>query len=208
MKTAALIFLLSALPAQAEIRSAYVAGGCFWCVEADFESVNGVQEVISGYSGGMVQNPTYKQVAGGTTGHFEAVEIRYDPAQISYAEIMRLFLRSIDPLDDSGQFCDRGSPYRTAIFVSDAEERKQAEAAIGEAEQNLGQDVVTPVLPMDKFWPAEEYHQDYYKGENLILTRGGPKRQADAYEYYRKGCGRDQRVKAVWGADAPFAKSH
>lgn len=208
MKTAALIFLVSALPVQAEIRSAYVAGGCFWCVEADFESVNGVQEVISGYSGGMVQNPTYKQVAGGPTGHFEAVEIRYDPAQISYAEIMRLFLRSIDPLDDSGQFCDRGSPYRTAIFVSDAEERKQAEAAIGEAEQNLGQDVVTPVLPMDKFWPAEEYHQDYYKGENLILTRGGPKRQADAYEYYRKGCGRDQRVKAVWGADAPFAKSH
>ena len=163
MKTAALIFLLSALPAQAEIRSAYVAGGCFWCVEADFESVNGVQEVISGYSGGMVQNPTYKQVAGGTTGHFEAVEIRYDPAQISYAEIMRLFLRSIDPLDDSGQFCDRGSPYRTAIFVSDAEERRQAEAAIGEAEQNLGQDVITPVLPLNKFWPAEEYHQDYYK---------------------------------------------
>ena len=208
MKTAALIFLVSALPVQAEIRSAYVAGGCFWCVEADFESVKGVQEVISGYSGGMVQNPTYKQVAGGSTGHFEAVEIRYDPAQVSYAEIMRLFLRSIDPLDDSGQFCDRGSPYRTAIFVSDTEERKQAEAAIGEAEQNLGQDVVTPVLPMDKFWPAEEYHQDYYKGENLILTRGGPKRQADAYEYSRNGCGRDQRVKAVWGADAPFAKSH
>lgn len=208
MKTAALIFLLSALPAQAEIRSAYVAGGCFWCVEADFESVNGVQEVISGYSGGMVQNPTYKQVAGGTTGHFEAVEIRYDPAQISYAEIMRLFLRSIDPLDDSGQFCDRGSPYRTAIFVSDAEERRQAEAAIGEAEQNLGQDVITPVLPLNKFWPAEEYHQDYYKGDNLILTRGGPKRQAEAYEYYRKGCRRDERVKAVWGEDAPFAKSH
>lgn len=208
MKKTALILMLSALPAQAEIRSAYVAGGCFWCVEADFESVPGVVEVISGYTGGMVQNPSYKQVARGETGHYEAVEIRFDDAKLSYAEVLRLFLRSIDPLDAGGQFCDRGSPYRTAIFVSGPEERAEAEVALAAAEAALGQKLVTPALPFQTFWPAEDYHQDYYKGDNLILTRGGPKRQSDAYAFYREGCGRDARVREVWGDAAPFAKAH
>lgn len=208
MKTAALILLLTTLPAQAEIRSAFVAGGCFWCVEADFESVPGVDEVISGYTGGTVENPGYKQVASGQTGHYEAVEIRYDPAKVSYAEIMRLFLRSIDPLDAGGQFCDRGNPYRTAIFTSDPQEKSEAQVAIDVAEQVLGQEVITPVLPSYTFWPAEAYHQDYYKGDDLIFTRGGPKRQSEAYAFYRNGCGRDARIKELWGADAPFAKDH
>lgn len=181
-----------------------VAGGCFWCVEADFEKVEGVHEVVSGYTGGTVKNPTYKQVVGGGTGHYEAVEIQYDPAKVSARQLYDLFFRSVDPTDAGGQFCDRGDSYRTAIFVSDPAEQQAATAAKAEAEKALGQKIVTPILKAGPFYEAEAYHQDYYKGDKLILTRFGPKSQAAAYERYRTACGRDARVKALWGQAAPF----
>ena len=184
--------------------TAIVAGGCFWCVEADFEGVRGVIEVVSGYTGGSVANPTYRQVTRGGTGHYEAVEITYDPSVISYAAIIDMFLRSVDPTDAGGQFCDRGDSYRTAIFAKDREERAAAEAATAEAARALGRTVVTPILDAAPFYPAEDYHQDYYKSEEIILTRFGPRSKAVAYGLYREACGRDARVKALWGAEAPF----
>ncbi len=195
-----------AAPAMAE--KAVLAGGCFWCIEADFESVPGVSKVVSGYTGGTTENPTYKQVGRGGTGHYEAVEITFDPARVSYAEILRLFFRSVDPTDAGGQFCDRGDTYRTAIFVTNAAQKAAAEAAKADAAKALGRKIVTPILEAATFWKAEAYHQDYYKGDGIILTRNGPKKQANAYEFYRTSCGRDATVKALWGADAPFAAKH
>ena len=185
--------------------TAIVAGGCFWCVEADFEKVKGVREVVSGYTGCTVRNPTYKQVTRGGTGHYEAVEITYDPGVISFAQIIELFLRSVDPTDAGGQFCDRGDSYRTAIFVENASERKTAEAAIARAEKALGRKIVTPILDAARFYEAEDYHQDYYKSEELILTRFGPRSKASAYKLYRDACKRDQRVRELWGSAAAFA---
>lgn len=185
--------------------SLVVAGGCFWCVEADFEKVRGVRGVVSGYTGGTVENPTYRQVTGGRTGHYEAVRIEFDPAVVSRAKLLEMFLRSVDPTDPGGQFCDRGDSYRTAIFVSSDEEQSLAESALSAAEAALGRKIVTPVLPEATFFKAEEYHQDYYKGEKLVLTRFGPRRQSVAYELYREACGRDERVRALWGDAAPFA---
>jgi peptide-methionine (S)-S-oxide reductase len=192
--------------AQAQqTETAIVAGGCFWCVEADFEKVRGVREVVSGYTGGTVANPTYRQVTRGGTGHYEAVEITYDPSVISYAQILDLFLRSVDPTDAGGQFCDRGESYRTAIFVKNAEARRIAEAAIAAAARELGREIVTPVLDEARFYVAEDYHQDYWKSEDVILTRFGPRSKAVAYKLYREACGRDARVRELWGAQAPFA---
>ena len=193
--------------ASAETKVATVAGGCFWCVEADFEKVPGVKEVVSGYTGGTTANPTYKQVTKGGTGHYEAVQIYYDPAKVTYERLMHLFLRSVDPTDAGGQFCDRGDSYRTAIFVSNAGEKAAADAAIKSARAQLGRSIVTPVLSASAFYDAEKYHQNYYKGKKLVITRGGPKKQSEAYKFYRNGCGRDARVKAIWGGDAPFAGS-
>jgi peptide-methionine (S)-S-oxide reductase len=189
----------------ADMQTAIVAGGCFWCVEADFEKVNGVQEVVSGYTGGTVANPSYKQVSQGGTGHYEAVRITYDGDKVSYADLMSLFFRSIDPTDAAGQFCDRGDSYRSAIFVADPAQRETAEAAKAAAQRDLGQKVVTPILPAGQFYPAESYHQDYYKKTDLVLTRFGPKTKHAAYKRYREACGRDARVRQLWGADAPFA---
>lgn len=185
--------------------TAIVAGGCFWCVESDFESVPGVIEAVSGYTGGTVKNPTYKQVTRGGTGHYEAVKIIYDPAKVSYAEIMRLFFRSVDPTDSGGQFCDRGDSYRTAVFFADPSQKAIAEAAKAEAAAALGTKIATPILPAGEFYDAEAYHQDYYKGTKTVLTRFGPKRQAKAYQAYRKSCGRDARVRQLWGSAAVFA---
>ena len=190
--------LVIGLAGAASAETAIVAGGCFWCVESDFEAVKGVSEVVSGYTGGSTQNPTYDD----HEGHLEAVEITFDPAVISYGELMAKFLRSVDVLDAGGQFCDRGDAYRTAIFVKDAAQRKAAEAAVAEAEAVLGQKIVTPVLKAKPFWVAEEYHQNYYKGSNIVLTRAGPKKQSNAYKFYRKSCGRDARVKELWGDQA------
>ncbi|MFM2388770.1 MAG: peptide-methionine (S)-S-oxide reductase [Pseudomonadota bacterium] len=200
-----MILVMATGTAQAETARAVVAGGCFWCVESDFERVRGVVEVVSGFTGGTVANPTYEQVVDGGTGHYEAVEITYDPAVLSYEQLLKLFLRSVDVTDAGGQFCDRGDSYRTAIFVSDAAERNAAEAAISQAEADLGAAVVTPVLQASTFYAADAYHQDYYKGTDIVLTRRGPKSQANAYAFYRESCGRDARVKALWGDQAAFA---
>ena len=189
----------------ADTQTLTVAGGCFWCVEADFEKVPGVQEVVSGYTGGTTQNPTYKQVTGGRTGHYEAVQITFDADKVSRETLLAMFLRSVDPTDAGGQFCDRGDSYRTAIFVSDTAEKGLAQAAVAQAQKDLGQSIVTPVLPAAQFYLAEDYHQDYYKGDNRVLTRFGPIKQSDAYKRYREGCGRDQRVRQLWGDQAPFA---
>ncbi len=195
------LFVQTRVAQAAEI---IVAGGCFWCVEADFEKVQGVSEVVSGYTGGTVKDPTYKQVTGGGTGHYEAARIVYDPAQVSLDQLYSTFFRSVDPLDAGGQFCDRGDSYRTAIFVSGSEERSAAEQAKAQAQKALGQAIVTPILDAGPFYKAEDYHQDYYKGTNKVLTRFGYIDQKDAYERYREGCGRDARVRELWGADAPF----
>jgi peptide-methionine (S)-S-oxide reductase len=184
--------------AHAKVEKAYVAGGCFWCVEADFEKVKGVIDVVSGYTGGSSQNPTYKS----HKGHYEAVEITFDNAVISYDTLIAKFLRSVDVLDAGGQFCDRGDAYRTAIFVTDAAQKASAKAAVADAEAVLGQKIVTPVLAAKPFWVAEDYHQNYYKGTDIILTRAGPKKQSNAYKFYRKSCGRDARVREVWGSEA------
>jgi peptide-methionine (S)-S-oxide reductase len=183
---------------QAETRTAVVAGGCFWCVEKDFEGVAGVTEVVSGFAGGSRATATYKQVTGGGTGHYEVVEITYDPARLSYDELLRLFYRSIDPTDAGG--------HRTAIFVQGPEEKAAAEAATAEAAAALGKPIATKILPLKGFYPAEDYHQDYYKSGDIILTRFGPRSKAAAYKLYRQSCGRDQRVRDLWGSDAVFAK--
>jgi peptide-methionine (S)-S-oxide reductase len=201
----ALALLLLASPALAATKTAIVAGGCFWCVESDFERVPGVKEVISGYTGGTTKNPTYKEVGSGTTGHYEAVQIQYDPAKVSYAKLMELFFRSVDPTDAGGQFCDRGPTYRTAIFYGNDEERAIAEAAKAEAGTALGQTIATKIVAAGPFYKAEDYHQNYYKGSDIVLTRRGPKSQASAYKFYRTACGRDARVKELWGGAAAFA---
>lgn len=204
----ALALILRAQPAPAAgTETLTVAGGCFWCIEADFESVPGVVEAVSGYTGGTTPNPTYSQVTSGGTGHYEAVQITFDPARVSRETLLNLFFRSVDPTDAGGQFCDRGDSYRTAIFVSDTGEKALAERSKAEAQRALGQAIVTPVLPLGAFYPAEAYHQDYYKGKKLVFTRFGPKRQLNAYKAYRKACGRDARVRQLWGSAAPFAGS-
>lgn len=200
--------MLRALPAPAAgTETLTVAGGCFWCVESDFESVPGVIGAVSGYTGGKTANPTYDQVSKGGTGHYEAVQITFDPARVSRETLLSMFFRSVDPTDAGGQFCDRGNSYRTAIFVSTTGEKALAQQAKADAQNALGQTVVTPILQSGAFYPAEAYHQDYYKGDKLVLTRFGPKRQKNAYKAYRKACGRDARVKQLWGSNAPFAGS-
>jgi peptide-methionine (S)-S-oxide reductase len=188
--------------AQADQKTAVVAGGCFWCVEKDFESVPGVTSVVSGFAGGKTANPTYKQVTAGGTGHYEAVQITYDDSKVSYADLMTLFFRSVDPTDAGGQFCDRGDSYRTAIFVSGPAERAAAKAASAEAEQQLGAPIATKILAAGPFYAAEDYHQDYYKSSAIIITRFGPRTKASAYKLYREACGRDARVQQLWGSAA------
>ena len=162
---------------------AYFAGGCFWCVESDFEKLEGVGDVVSGYTGGESRNPTYRN----HDGHVEAVKIPFDPSVVSYRELVDYFFRHVDPLDAGGQFCDRGYSYTTAIFYTDDEQKAAAEASKAGAQDELGKDVVTPIRALDTFWLAEDYHQDYYKKNPL------------RYKYYRTSCGRDRRVKQVWG---------
>ena len=202
---AAAFAALAAIPAaaSADTKVATVAGGCFWCVEADFESVRGVGDVVSGLTGGTTPAPVY----GNSGDHIEAVRIPFDDDVVSYRQVLDLFLRSIDPLDAGGQFCDRGREYTTAIFVDGPEQRRAAEAAVAQAEVDLGREIVTPILPTSEFFPVDDYHQDYYRSdERLAVSSVGlavPKRLA--YERYRDRCGRDQRVRQVWGDAAPFA---
>jgi peptide-methionine (S)-S-oxide reductase len=198
--------ILLLVPAAARAEKAVLAGGCFWCVEADFEKVPGVTGVVSGFTGGDSANPTYEQVGDGGSGHYEAVEITFDPGRISYDEILRLFFRSVDPTDAGGQFCDRGDSYRTAIFVDGAAQKAAAEAAKAAAGQALGARIATPILKAGAFWPADAYHQDYYKQSKIVVTRFGPRKKSVAYKLYREACGRDQRVLDLWGAEAAFVK--
>lgn len=188
----------------ARAETAILAGGCFWCVESDFESVKGVSSVVSGYTGGTLANPTYKDVGKGSTGHYEAVEVKFNPSVVSYDQILHMFLRSVDPTDAGGQFCDRGDSYRTAIFPRNAAQATSAQAAITQASADLGRKIVTPVISATKFYKAEAYHQDYYKGTKLVVTRRGPKKQSNAYKFYRTACGRDAKVQSLWGDAAPF----
>jgi len=187
------VFLwLAAVPAVAEAparATAIFAGGCFWCMEPPFDKLAGVISTTSGYIGGTTPNPTYRQISRGDTGHAEAVQIVYDPAKVSYAQLLAVFWRNIDPHDAGGQFCDRGSQYRTGIFTLDdsqrreAEESKRALAASGK----LKAPIVTAIVPAGRFYPAEEEHQDYYV------------KNSGRYKFYRFNCGRDSRLKRVWG---------
>ncbi len=192
-------------PAAArDTQTIVVAGGCFWCVESDFESVRGVSDVVSGYAGGTAPNPTYEN----HDGYIEAVKITYDADQIGTQALLGLFFRSIDPTDAGGQFCDRGESYTTAVFVTTAAQQAAAEAAKTEAQAALGQRIVTPIRGTPNFADAEAYHQNYARGTATVLTRRGPKRQSEAYAFYRNACGRDARVTQLWGDAAPFAKNH
>ena len=186
---ATLSFITCAASAQ-QLEKAIFAGGCFWCVESDFDKVPGVTATISGYTGGNTESPTYKEVTAGGTGHFEAVEISYDPAVVTYDELLNAFWHSVDPTDAGGQFCDRGQSYQTAVFVTSEEQRSVAEASRNAAQEMLDIPIVTPIFAAGEFYPAEGYHQNYYQ-ENPLR-----------YRYYRWGCGRDKRVKEVWGEHA------
>ena len=190
----------------AETDKVIVAGGCFWCVEADFEGLDGVNEAVSGYTGGTLKNPSYKQVVQGGTGHYEAVEIEFDSSVISLDKILYIFLWSVDVTDDGGQFCDRGESYRTAIFTINKSQNEKAKSAIQNAQDELGRKIVTKVLELKNFYIAEDYHQNYYKGENFVLTRFGPRKQSKAYKLYRNSCKRDDRVKELWGSSAQFTE--
>ena len=183
-----------------------MAGGCFWCVEADFEGLDGVKEAVSGYTGGTLKNPSYKQVVQGGTGHYEAVEIEFDSSVISLDKILYIFLRSVDVTDDGGQFCDRGESYRTAIFTINKSQNEKAKSSIKNAQDELGRKIVTKVLELKNFYIAEDYHQNYYKGENFVLTRFGPRKQSKAYKLYRNSCKRDDIVKELWGSSAQFTE--
>ncbi|HEU6437311.1 MAG TPA: peptide-methionine (S)-S-oxide reductase MsrA [Nitratidesulfovibrio sp.] len=169
--------------------TAVFAGGCFWCMEKPFDLLDGVLETTSGYTGGNVDSPTYKQVSSGLTGHAEALRVTYDPAKVTYEALLDVFWRNVDPLDADGQFCDRGGQYRSAIFVADPAQRSAAEASKKAIEARLGKPVATGIEEASTFWPAEDYHQDYYR-KNPIR-----------YAYYRSGCGRDRRLEQVWGAE-------
>lgn len=196
---AALVFSTSGAFAE-NIQKAVFAGGCFWCVESDFESVKGVKEVVSGYTGGKKKNPTYKTIGD----HIEAVEVTFDADTISYDDLLHKFFRSVDPTDAGGQFCDRGKNYATAIFALDGAQRKVAKIAKSDAAAALGKKVVTPIKSATVFYPAENYHQNYYKSNEVVLTRFGPSSKAKAYKRYRKACGRDAKVKQLWGKEAAF----
>lgn len=176
-------------PSASDItETAIFAGGCFWCVEADFEKLPGVIEAVSGYTGGHLVNPTYKQVVRENTGHYEAVKIVFDPSQVTYAQLVSYFWTQVDPTDPNGQFCDKGDSYRTAIFAQPHQIRKARESKSGlESAKPFKDPIVTPVLPAAVFYDAEDYHQDYYKKNAL------------KYNYYRKGCRRDARLKQLWG---------
>ena len=175
-----------------EVRRATFAGGCFWCMETAFEGRPGIVAVISGFSGGSEQNPTYQQVSAGLTHHMESVEVVYHPGEISYERLLEIYWHNIDPTQGDGQFCDRGAQYRSAIFVRTDEERKLAERSKAALEKSkvLDRPIVTRILPFTGFWPAEEYHQDYYR------------KNPDDYHRYREGCGRDRRLHELWGDGA------
>lgn len=188
----ALLLFFSPVHAAEKIEVATFAGGCFWCMEGPFESLEGVKSVISGYTGGTKENPTYEEVSSGTTGHAEAVQVTYDANKISYSKLLDVLWRSMDPTDAGGQFVDRGTQYRPGVFYHSAEQKKLAEEskAALEKSKRFKKPVVAEITVFTKFYPAEEYHQDYYKKNRV------------RYEYYRFRSGRDNFLKGVWGKQA------
>lgn len=167
------------------------AGGCFWCMQPPFEALPGVVDTTVGYTGGRVDHPTYEQVSAGGTGHVESIQIKYDPARVTYEQLLDVFWHNVDPLTAGGQFCDMGPQYRTIIFVHDDAQRRAAETSKRAVAERLGRPVVTEIVAASTFWPAEEYHQRYHE-KNPVR-----------YRFYRWNCGRDQRLREVWGKDAP-----
>lgn len=180
----------NAMEENVRYQSAIFAGGCFWCVEADFDKVPGVVETISGYTDGHVDNPTYKQVSAGRTGHTEAVKVTFNPHQVSYEQLLEIFWRSIDPTTADRQFCDRGSQYRTGIYYYDMQQMELANRSKSALERTkpFRDAIVTEIKAATPFYPAEDYHQDYHN-KNPVR-----------YNYYRHGCGRDKRLKELWGS--------
>jgi peptide-methionine (S)-S-oxide reductase len=187
-----LIFLINSATSAAATEKATFAGGCFWCMEAPFDKLPGVVSVTPGYTGGKIKNPTYEQVSGGGTGHAEAVQIVFDPSKTGYSKLLDIYWHNIDPTAKDRQFCDVGSQYRSAIFFHDKDQHRaaqQSKAALEKSKPFKGP-VVTEITAAGEFYPAEEYHQHYYK-KNPIR-----------YKYYRGGCGRDNRLKELWGTSA------
>jgi peptide-methionine (S)-S-oxide reductase len=188
----ATVFCAKAQPPAATtkvtVAKATFAGGCFWCMEPPFERLPGVVSVISGYTGGPKTEPSYEEVSSGGTGHAESVEVTYDPAKVSYPKLLDVYWHNVDPFAVNAQFCDHGSQYRTAIFTHDAEQKRLADESKKNLEAKFGKKIATQIVPVSRFWPAEEYHQDYYK-KNPVR-----------YKFYRFNCGRDQRLAEVWGA--------
>ncbi|MDH3641481.1 MAG: peptide-methionine (S)-S-oxide reductase MsrA [Gammaproteobacteria bacterium] len=173
-----------------ETAVATFAGGCFWCMEPPYDKLPGVIATTSGYTGGHLADPTYKQVTRGGTGHYEAVQITYDPAKVSYQKLLQVFWRNVDPFDDGGQFCDRGDSYRTAVFFHSDEQEALARESKTEEDARFETTIVTPLIEASEFYPAEGYHQNYYKKNPF------------RYRLYRRSCGRDNRLKKVWGEEA------
>lgn len=175
---------------SADLATATFAGGCFWCMEKPFDHLAGVQSTTSGYTGGTLVNPTYEQVSAGGTGHVESVQVVYDPAQVSYEELLAVFWKNVDPFDNRGQFCDKGSQYRAKIFVQDDQQQQLAEASKQRLqEQFANSPIATAIEPAQVFYPAEDYHQDYYLKHPV------------RYNFYRMACGRDKRLAEVWGSE-------
>jgi peptide-methionine (S)-S-oxide reductase len=184
----ALAVALLAGSAAAETKTAVFAGGCFWCMEPPYDELEGVISTTSGYAGGKTENPTYREVSGGGTGHAEVVRVEYDPAKVSYETLLDVFWRNIDPFAVDAQFCDHGDEYRSAIFPADEEQRRLAEASLEKVGERFeGKKIATKIEPAAKFWPAEDYHQNYYVTNPV------------RYKFYRFNCGRDDRLKEIWG---------
>ncbi len=183
--------------AQQELAKATFAGGCFWCMEHPFDELDGVVSVTSGYTGGHMKNPTYEEVSAGSTGHAESVQILYDPRKVSYEKLLDVFWHNVDPLTPNAQFCDHGPQYRSAIFYHDTTEQRLAEESKRrlEASGRFAQPIVTQIVPAGAFYPAEEYHQHYYR-KNPIR-----------YKFYRWNCGRDRRLAELWGREAPHVEA-
>lgn len=185
------IFLILSPSANAQtdkIQTATFAGGCFWCMEPPYDKIEGVISTTSGYTGGNVKNPTYKQVSQGQTGHAEAVQIKYNNSKVNYEKLLDIFWKNIDPTVKNRQFCDVGNQYRSGIFYHTEEQKQLALASREKVEKQLNEKIYTEITPVKDFYPAEEYHQDYYEKNPLL------------YKYYRFRCGRDQRLKELWGS--------
>lgn len=175
--------------AEKNVETAIFAGGCFWCMEPPYDKLDGVLATTSGFSGGEIEDPSYEEVARGNTEHIEVVEIRYNPNKVSYEKLLDVFWKNIDPLDDGGQFCDRGYQYTTAIFVNSEEQREAAEASKRELKGRFDKPIVTPIRDAAPFYAAKDYHQNYYEKRPI------------RYKFYRSSCGRDARLDELWGED-------